>query len=45
MTSGLTFAFSKNHLEYLMQKSRKMTKKIQSGDMPGDRFIAFFKLE
>ena len=44
MTSGLTFAFSKDHSDYLMQKSRKMIKKIQSGDDSVDRFIAFFNL-
>jgi len=44
MTSGLTFAFSKNHIEYLMQKARKMIKKIQSGNDSADRFIAFFTL-
>ncbi|ODA39974.1 hypothetical protein [Desulfosporosinus sp. BG] len=44
MTSGLTFAFSKNHLEYLVQKSRKMTKKFQSVDDSVDRFIAYFNL-
>jgi len=44
MTSGLTFAFSKDHIEYLMQKARKMIKKIQSGNDSADRFIAFFNL-
>lgn len=44
MTSGLTFAFSTNHFEYLLQKSRKMIKKIKSGDDSVDRFIAFFNL-
>jgi hypothetical protein len=44
MTSGLVFVFSKNHKDYLMKKSRKMIKKIQSGDDSVDRFIAFFKL-
>lgn len=44
MTSGLTLAFSKNHIDYLTQKSRKMIKKIQSGDDSVDKFIAFFNL-
>ena len=44
ITSGLTFAFSKDHIEYLMQKARKMIKKIQSGNDSADRFIAFFNL-
>ena len=44
MTSGLTLAFSKNHIEYLMQKARKMIKKIQSGNDSADRFIAFLNL-
>jgi hypothetical protein len=44
MTSGLVFVFSKNHKDYLMKKSRKMIKKIQSGDDSVDRFIVFFNL-
>jgi hypothetical protein len=44
MTSGLGFVFSKNHKQYLINRSRKLAKKINSGDPLADRFIAFFKL-
>lgn len=44
MTSGLALVFAKNHIDYLIQKSRKMMKKIQSGDDSVNRFIAFFNL-
>lgn len=44
MTSGLGFIFSMNHKQYLLKRSRKLMKKINSGDASIDRFIAFFFL-
>lgn len=44
ITSGLGFIFSKKHKEYLVRKSRKISKKYKSGDPSVDRFIAFFHL-
>lgn len=44
MTSGLGFVFLKNHEDYLIKRSRKMIKKIKSGDDSTDRFISFFLL-
>ncbi len=44
MTTGIGFVFSKNHKQYLIQRSRKMMKKINSGDASVNQFIAFFKL-
>ncbi len=44
MTSGLFFCFSKDHERYLIKRSRKLMKKINSGEESIDRFIAFFTL-
>jgi hypothetical protein len=44
MTSGLGFIFTANHKQYLLKRSRKFMKKIDSGDASADRFIAFFQL-
>lgn len=44
MTSGLGFILPADHKPYLIKRSRKLMKKINSGDPSVDRFIAFFKL-
>lgn len=44
MTSGLGFVFSPSHKEYLLKRSRKLIRKINSGNPETDRFIAFFTL-
>jgi hypothetical protein len=44
MTTGLGFIFSENIKDYLLNRSRKMMKKMQTGDAPTNRFIAFFHL-
>lgn len=44
MTSGLVFCFLADHKQYLIKRSSKLMKKINSGDPSVDRFIAFFKL-
>lgn len=44
ITSGLGYLFSGNHRDYLLNKSRKMLKKIKTGDASADRFVAFFHL-
>lgn len=44
MTTGLCFIFSINHKQYLLKRSRRLMKKINSGDSSLDRFIAFFHL-
>jgi hypothetical protein len=44
MTSGLGFMFIINHKQYLLKRSRKLMKKIDSGDASIDRFIALFHL-
>lgn|GEM_PF-2601900 len=44
ITSGLGFIFSANHKDYILNRSRKMLKKIKSGDTSIDNFIAFFHL-
>lgn len=44
MTSGLTFAFSIDHKDYLMKKSHKMMKKVDGYDESVARFITFFML-
>lgn len=44
MTSGLGFTFSANHKDFLIRRSKKIMKKVKSGDASVDRFIAYFKL-
>ncbi|SFG79554.1 hypothetical protein [Sporolactobacillus nakayamae] len=44
LTSGMEFLFLKEHKHYLKQRSRKLMKKINSGNISDDRFIAYFKL-
>lgn len=44
MTSGLGYVFSVNHKDYIVNRSRKMLKKINSGDDSVDRFVAFFHI-
>lgn len=44
MTSGLTFAFSIDHRNYLIKKSHKMIKKVTGFDESVARFITFFML-
>jgi len=44
MTSGLTFAFSIDHKEYLIKKSQKMKKKVKEFDASVARFVTFFQL-
>ncbi|NOU99446.1 hypothetical protein [Paenibacillus planticolens] len=44
MTSGLGFVFSIDHKDYILNRSRKMIKKLKSGDTSLDNFITFFHL-
>ncbi|KRF01043.1 hypothetical protein ASG89_25880 [Paenibacillus sp. Soil766] len=44
MTSGLGFMFSANHKDFIMKRTQKMLKKMQTGDLMTDRFIVFFNL-
>ncbi|GAA0361918.1 hypothetical protein [Bacillus horti] len=44
ITSGLGFIFSENHRDYILNRSRKMLKKMKTGDTSNDRFIVFFQL-
>ncbi|GIN57107.1 hypothetical protein J8TS2_14260 [Lederbergia ruris] len=44
MTSGLGFYFTANHKQYLIKRSKKLAKRINSGNTSIDRFIAFFNL-
>ena len=44
MTSGLGFIFDPNHKDYILTRSRKMQKKIKSGDASVDRFVVYFHL-
>ncbi|WP_019415367.1 hypothetical protein [Paenisporosarcina sp. TG20] len=44
MTSGLVYYFLADHKQYLIKRSAKFMKKVNSGDPSVDRFIAFFKL-
>ncbi|WP_248928632.1 hypothetical protein [Paenibacillus hamazuiensis] len=44
MTSGLVYGFSENHRVYVMSRSRKLMKKVKSGNESVDRFVAFFHL-
>jgi hypothetical protein len=44
MTSGLGYGFSENHKDYIINRNRKMIKKIKSGDDSVDRFVAFFHM-
>ncbi|WEG11170.1 hypothetical protein PU629_13435 [Pullulanibacillus sp. KACC 23026] len=44
MTSGLAFLFKKDHKDYLLKKSRKLMKKINSGNDSKDRLLAYFWL-
>lgn len=44
MTSGLGFLFRENHKQYLLKRSKKLMKKVNSGDPSIDRFLAFFQL-
>lgn len=44
MTSGLSYLFRENHKQYLLKRSKKLMKKINSGDPSIDRFLAFFQL-
>lgn len=44
MTSGLGFLFRENHKQYLLKRSKKLIKKINSGASSIDRFLAFFQL-
>ncbi|NQX69854.1 hypothetical protein HQN90_27345 [Paenibacillus alba] len=44
MTSGLGFVFSIDHKDYILKRSRKMLKKLKSGDSSLDNFITYFHL-
>lgn len=44
MTSGLSYLFRENHKQYLLKRSKKLMKKINSGAPSIDRFLAFFQL-
>ncbi|GIP33484.1 hypothetical protein [Paenibacillus sp. J2TS4] len=44
ITYGLGFVFSNNHKDYILSRSRKMLKKMKTGDPSTDRFIVFFHL-
>ena len=44
ITSGLGFIFSANHKNYILNRSRKMLKKMKTGDTSTNRFIVFFLL-
>lgn len=44
LTSGLGFVFNQNHQQYVLKRSKKLMKKVNSGDSSIDRFIAFFYL-
>ncbi|GGA05045.1 hypothetical protein GCM10008018_58790 [Paenibacillus marchantiophytorum] len=44
MTSGLGFVFSIDHKDYILNRSRKMLKKLKSGDTSLDNFITYFHL-
>lgn len=44
MTSGLGYGFYENHKDYIVNRSRKMVRKIKSGDDSVDRFVAFFHI-
>ncbi|TXK83546.1 hypothetical protein [Paenibacillus sp. N3.4] len=44
MTSGLGFVFFVNHKDYILNRSRKMIKKLKSGDTSVDNFITYFHL-
>ena len=44
ITSGLGFLFSINHKDYILNRSRKMLKKMKTGDTSTNRFIVFFHL-
>lgn len=44
MTTGLGYIFRENHKQYLLKRSKKLMKKINSGDPSIDRFLAFFQL-
>lgn len=44
MTSGLGYIFRENHKQYLLKRSKKLMKKINSGDPSIDKFIVFFQL-
>lgn len=44
MTSGVGYCFSEDHKDYIINRSRKMLKKIKSGDASVDRFVVFFHI-
>lgn len=44
MTSGLGFVFSIDHKDYILNRSRKMIKKMKSGDTSLNNFITYFHL-
>ncbi|OPH54982.1 hypothetical protein BC351_30135 [Paenibacillus ferrarius] len=44
MTSGLGFVFSIDHKDYILNRSRKMLKKLKSGDTSLDNFVTYFHL-
>ncbi|MCK8058164.1 MULTISPECIES: hypothetical protein [unclassified Fusibacter] len=44
MTSGTCFTFLGDHKHFIIRKSKKLMKKMNSGDLSADRFITFFKL-
>ncbi|HWO95142.1 MAG TPA: hypothetical protein VNM45_02065 [Bacillus sp. (in: firmicutes)] len=44
ITSGLGFVFSGNHRDYIVNRSKKMLKKMKINDISTDRFIVFFHL-
>lgn len=44
MTTGLGFIFSSDHKAYIMNRSRKMLKKLNSGDSSVDYFTTYFHL-
>lgn len=44
MTTGLGFYFSKNHKQYLVSRSKKLMKKVNSEYASVKRFAAFFHL-
>ncbi|WP_297423344.1 hypothetical protein [Clostridium sp.] len=43
-TSGVAMAFSGNHLEYLLRRSKKFAKKLEIEDESLKRFISYFNL-
>ncbi|OAS13319.1 hypothetical protein [Paenibacillus oryzisoli] len=44
MTSGLGFILLADHKDYIIKKTQKMLKKMQTGDAMTDLFIVFFHL-